>query len=538
SYKSSIFLSAITTVTGLGVLIFAKHPALRSIAFISIIGIVCVVIMSQILIPFLFNILVKNRTLKKQFPWTLSGFLLSIFAFAYFVSGCILLSLLGFLFRLPVLNSERGKLVYHYLLCGFTWSMIYIMGNVKKGVINKQYADFEKPSVIIANHQSFLDILSLVMLNPKLILFTNNWVWNSPVFGAVVRVADYFPVAQGTEANIDLLADRVKKGYSIVIFPEGTRSVDGVIKRFHKGAFYLAEQLNLDITPILLHGTGYCMTKGDFLLKNGKITIKYLPRIKPDDTRFGTGYSDRTKAISKYFKAEYQHLSAQIQQPGYYREQLIYNYLYKGPVLEWYMRIKTRLEKNYQPFHDLLPLTGKMLDIGCGYGFMPYMLHFAAPGREFTGIDYDEDKIEVANNNFNKDAQICFEHADVLSFEFKRYDAIIIADVLHYMQPGEQKQVIERCFKSLKQGGTIIIRDGNKDLADKHKGTELTEFFSTKFVGFNKANRGLSFLSATLVEELATGYGMECRIIDETKFTSNIIFVIKYKTGNQINGDF
>jgi predicted RND superfamily exporter protein len=65
SYKSSIFLSAITTITGLGVLIFAKHPALRSIAAISIIGIVCVVIMSQILIPFLFNILIKNRAEKK-----------------------------------------------------------------------------------------------------------------------------------------------------------------------------------------------------------------------------------------------------------------------------------------------------------------------------------------------------------------------------------------------------------------------------------------------------------------------------------------
>src|SRR5678816_1369974 len=50
SYKSSIFLSAITTIAGLGVLIFAKHPALRSIALISIVGILCVVIMSQILI--------------------------------------------------------------------------------------------------------------------------------------------------------------------------------------------------------------------------------------------------------------------------------------------------------------------------------------------------------------------------------------------------------------------------------------------------------------------------------------------------------
>ena len=44
SYKSSIFLSAITTVAGLGVLLFAKHPALRSIAFVSVTGILCVVL--------------------------------------------------------------------------------------------------------------------------------------------------------------------------------------------------------------------------------------------------------------------------------------------------------------------------------------------------------------------------------------------------------------------------------------------------------------------------------------------------------------
>ena len=85
SYKSSIFLSAITTLAGLGVLIFAEHPALKSIALIAIIGIACVVMMSQVLIPFFFHALIKSRTQKNYFPWTLAGFLKSVFAFSYFV---------------------------------------------------------------------------------------------------------------------------------------------------------------------------------------------------------------------------------------------------------------------------------------------------------------------------------------------------------------------------------------------------------------------------------------------------------------------
>ncbi|WP_214073207.1 trifunctional MMPL family transporter/lysophospholipid acyltransferase/class I SAM-dependent methyltransferase [Mucilaginibacter sp. dw_454] len=495
SYKTSIFLSAITTIVGLGVLVFAKHPALKSIAFISIIGISCVVLMSQILIPFLFNILVKNRVEKKRFPWTFSGFVVSIFAFCYFVTGCIILTILGFLFKLNPFNKEKGKLVYHFILSKFTWSMMYIMVNVKKEIINPQYADFSKPAVIISNHQSFLDILSMVMLHPKLILLTNNWVWNSPVFGAVARMADFYPVAQGAENSLALLADRVKHGYSVVVFPEGTRSVEGDIKRFHKGAFYLAEQLNIDILPIVIHGTGYTMTKGDFLLKNGTISIKYLPRIKQDDTRFGTGFAERTKLISRYFKAEYAQLSIDTEQPAYYKEQLIYNYLYKGPLLEWRLKLKLRRERNYQLFHDLLPREGKMLDVGCGYGFSTYLLHFAAKDRQFIGIDRNEDKIEAAGNCFSKDSEINFIFADALEFAFETYDAIILADVLRNMQLADQQALIEKCMRSLNPGATIII----------------------------KINNG----SSLPVKSIAATNNMECVAIEQNIYPGNQVFIIK-----------
>ena len=529
SFKSSIFLSAITTIAGLGVLIFAKHPALRSIALISIIGISCVVLMAQILIPFLFNILIKNRVQKQQFPWTLSGFLLTIFSFAYFVLGSILLTITGLFFgRLNPMKKVRRKLIYHTIISKFIKSMIYLMANVKKQVINTEKEDFSRPAIIICNHQSFLDSQVIIMLHPKLILFTNKWVWNSPVFGGVVRLADYYPIEQGAEPSIELLADRVKEGYSIVVFPEGTRSLDESIGRFHKGAFYLAEKLNLDILPIIIEGTGYTITKGDFLLKNGRITLKFLPRIKPDDTRFGIGYSERTKKISHYFRDEFRELCDRTHQTAYFREKLIYNYLYKGPVLEWYMKIKLRLEKNYQPIHELLPQKGMILDIGCGYGFMSYMLQFVSPQREITGIDYDEEKIETANNCFSKNERINFAAADAMEYAFEDYDAIILADMLHYLQPDQQTELIEKCIRHLRPGGTILIRDGNKDLVAKHKATKLTEFFSTKVVGFNKTSgNGLSFISGKEIESIATERGMTCEVIDRTKYTSNVFIVLK-----------
>ena len=530
SFKSSIFLSAITTIAGLGVLIFAKHPALRSIAFISVTGILCVVLMSNVLIPFLFSLLIKNRIRQGYFPWTSWSWCKSTFSNLYFVIGSVILTPIGIIFtKLSPLGKEKGKFIFHTLVSKLCWSVLYIMPNVKKRIINPQKENFSKPAIIVCNHQSSLDTLLTTMLSPKLLLVVNKRVWSSPVFGPAVRMIDFYPLAEeGAENSLQLIRDRIDKGYSFVIFPEGTRTSEGPVRRFHKGAFYIAEKLNLDILPIILHGTGYTKSKGDMLLKDGTTTAKFLPRISPSDTSFGVTYSERTKSINRYVRQQYEEIRSRMEQPRYFKEQLIRNYLYKGPVLEWYMRVKIRLENYYQQFHELLPLKGNILDIGCGYGFMSYMLNFAGPQRYITAIDYDEEKIRTAENCFSKNERIHFEHADVLSFSFRKYDGIVISDVLHYLQPDEQKNVIEKCIRSLDDDGILIIRDGDKDLAERHKGTKLTEFFSTKLFSFNKtSSQGLSFLSGKFIKEMADNYKMEFSRIDNTKRTSNIIFVLK-----------
>jgi len=160
---------------------------------------------------------------------------------------------------------------------------------------------------------------------------------------------------------------------------------------------------------------------------------------------------------------------------------------------------------------------------------MSYMLHFAAPGREITSIDYDEEKITMANHCFSKDDGIHFMHADILQFNFEKYDGIIMADMLHYLPEEEQHSVLQKAIHSLLPGGILVIRDGDSE-KEKHGGTKLTEFFSTKVFAFNKtAATGLSFLTGSMIRKVAADNNMDCREIDETKYTSNVIFVLRKK---------
>jgi 1-acyl-sn-glycerol-3-phosphate acyltransferase len=455
------------------------------------------------------------------------GMLRTLVTYSSFVLGAAVLTVVGLLIRTIPFGRKKLKLFYHTLLGFFTESLLTLAWDLKVKIIGRAQDQFDRASIVIANHTSFLDILSTTSLHPKLILLTNKWVWNSPVMGGVVRLADYYPVSDGAEESVDRLSARMAEGYSVVIFPEGKRSEDGRIKRFHKGAFYLAETLNKPILPLLIHGAAHSIPKGTFYLTEGTITLKFLPRIEPGDQRFGTTYAERTKSISRYFREEFNVLSKESETPGYFSYRLITNYLYKGPVLEWYMRVKLRLEKNYAPFNDLIPQTGTVLDLGCGYGFLSYMLQFTSNERFITGVDYDEDKIGTANNGYLKTDRLKFFCADVTTFPLDKYDTIVVSDVLHYLKEADQDALLKRCFDALNDGGRLIIREGNADLAQRHKGTVLTEFFSVKLFGFNKSVNSLSFVSGERIRKLALSNGLEVNVIDDAKFTSNVIFVIQ-----------
>lgn len=528
SYKTGIFISAITTIIGIGVLIFASHPALKSIGLITNIGMFSVLIISNTIQPALFKFLITNRTDKKRVPFTLLSLLQSVFAFMWFTFGCFTLIPLGFIIikLLPISKKSRLK-IFHNLRYVYTKSMIYVNIHVRKRIINDLNEKLKKSAIVIANHHSVIDSLLMQSLNPKLILMVNDWVWNSPTMGPIVRLGGFIPKAAGYEENLDKIRALIDDGYSLGIFPEGSRSETVKIGRFHKGAFYIAEKLNLDIVPIVFHGNAFVQGKDDsFLLKPGTVTVKYLPRIDAGNNSYGETYSEKTKNISKYFKSEYSKIRSEVETVDYYFNRLSKNYIYKGPVLEWYMRIKIKLEDNYRLFESLLPKKGTITDIGCGYGFLPYMLAFMSEDRIVIGTDYDESKIAVANNCFSKTKNISFFAADATECELPKSDAFVLSDILHYLPMSNQEKLLVKCMNSLNPNGMILLRDADAGLKGRHWGTRYTEFISTN-VGFNKTKNKLEFVSSSFILEVIKKHGFNFEKIDNTKLTSNITYIIK-----------
>ncbi len=524
----AILLSALTALIGTGVLFFAKHPAIHGIALISVLGISVILIISLLFQPFLFDFFVQGRIDKKKSPMAFFPFLISVFDFLYFVFGCLLHYLFFAVLLITPLPKKFKRSILNSVMSFFAGSVINAGVHVRKRIFGKENLDLKKSSIIIANHSSFLDILLIMMLHPKIIIMVKEWVYKSPLFGYFVRYAGYIYSETGAEANLDNVKQRIADGYSIAIFPEGTRSPDGNLMRFHKGAFYLAQQLQLDITPVLIHGAADVLPKNDYYVHTGTLNRKILPRIKADDASWGLTYKERTKNISQYFKSEYRKFKNEQETARYLWNRVYNNFIFKGPVLEWYLRIKWRMEsKNYEWYNELIVDRLNILDIGCGYGFLPLYLHYKNENRQITGVDYDEEKIQIAQNVFDKNNNIRFELADIKQYEIINKDVIFLNDILHYLPAQEQFSVLKKCVEELNDNGIIFIRDGITDLEKRHKTTRNTELFSTKILQFNKKEDEFHFFSSDFIKSFATQNKLAFEMAEQSQKTSNVLFILR-----------
>lgn len=149
--------------------------------------------------------------------------------------------------------------------------------------------------VIVANHQSMLDIVVMNLLKLNLRWVSKIEVFKIPLLGWTMLMANYIKIERGSKQSaikmLDHASDILKDDISVVLFPEGTRSRDGSIGKFKAGAFQLAIRNDKPILPVILDGTGDVLPKNGWRFTGGhKIRVRVLDPVHPGS--FGTGNPD------------------------------------------------------------------------------------------------------------------------------------------------------------------------------------------------------------------------------------------------------
>jgi 1-acyl-sn-glycerol-3-phosphate acyltransferase len=190
---------------------------------------------------------------------------------------------LTFLFAASALIGtllESGGRIYAYH--ARMWARVALhMASVRVTVSGKEHLP-AGPVIFMCNHQSGFDILALLAAMPRRIYWiAKKELFQIPIFGTSMRRGGYIPLdrSDGRKAlkSMDNAASIIREGKSVVMFPEGTRSLSRELLPFKRGGFILARKAGVPVVPVTINGSGRINPAGQIRLSRGDISIVLHP---------------------------------------------------------------------------------------------------------------------------------------------------------------------------------------------------------------------------------------------------------------------
>lgn len=160
---------------------------------------------------------------------------------------------------------------------GWARSILAVAG-ISVRVLHRERAGRGKSVIVVANHESFCDILVLLATLPMQVRFlAKRSVFRVPVLGWSIAAAGFVPVDRGDRARgaatVGIALDRLRGGRSLVIFPEETRTREGELLPFKRGAAHLAIKAGLPLLPIGIAGTFRVLPRGAWEIRPGRVVV-------------------------------------------------------------------------------------------------------------------------------------------------------------------------------------------------------------------------------------------------------------------------
>lgn len=194
---------------------------------------------------------------------TIFSILLWLYWAVCIISSFFIVSVL-YVLTLPF---DRYNRIPNKAVKGLAWVMMKVNPGWTFEIKGVDPQKLSRPTIVVANHQSFLD-MPLSYLLP----WTMKWVakkalFNIPILGWIIYMTGHLSIDRKSSRSVkklDKLVEPIQHGIPAMIFPEGTRTRDGNLRRFKNGAFKLAKRYNFNILPIVLEGGYEAMPAGSW----------------------------------------------------------------------------------------------------------------------------------------------------------------------------------------------------------------------------------------------------------------------------------
>ena len=183
---------------------------------------------------------------------------------------------------------DKKRVVVHKLSAWLTATVFIFAPGAKRKVIGAENIDPSKAYVMVLNHQSMVDILSIYNLPLVFKWVSKREVYKIPMVGRLLYMHGDIVINRSSPKEAMQFVHTkgmawLKKGASVSIFPEGTRSKDGEIHNFKAGAFILAKDAGVPILPVVVEGTDTMRRKGSpWMNWRNRVTIKVLPPVSKE----------------------------------------------------------------------------------------------------------------------------------------------------------------------------------------------------------------------------------------------------------------
>lgn len=176
-----------------------------------------------------------------------------------------------------------------------------------------------------------------------------------------------------------------------------------------------------------------------------------------------------------------------------------------------YLRIKLRICPLLS-VETYVPARGRVVDLGCGSGLFSFILKLGSPLREISGLDYDANKLRLAEKIQLAGAMCRFFHADLTKSSFPPADVYTLIDVLYLIPFDQQLAVLRRCYELLSPGGYIIIKEMDTRPRWKYFWNYFQESVAVKIVGFTRGKK-FHFRQAVEWESILKSFNCQTTLV-------------------------